>query len=432
MRTSIAAAVLLLACVSQLPSPTSAGKDGSYYMAGSGNPNVNEKMYWADAPNILGDLDQFGTLYVEFHHCAWSMNAPPDEGSVDENDQWYQGAMPDMGANVAFSLYGSLKGHRFGGCGKKTFINSFYTNAGFEAFASAMYKAGASGFSNYANSYSSTCGGGYGVGCDYTNGFAVHTYSSDDCNPAYYSGVSDPMTDFNAAMNGAQCIQIYDAKNYNGNPYNSAVSLLMYSNACFVQNYFSPDGNCPDPYGRLAYYQSNFNKGIKNAARNGMLPYQSRQLTANTLQQVGIAFFVLAFAAFLFGKFGMKDPRVKKLKEGIKKKRAAKKEKKLRAKQDKDSKKKKSKATSSKDQADDTVIAPSITVGDKQPQQQDRSVINPPSMMTPASPERSTAGFESEFVPPDEPTTTAAPTPASTTTTTQPKKKKGLFGKLRK
>ena len=48
----------------------SADKDGSYYPEGMENPNVNKKMYWAEAGNVLDDLSQFDALYVTHHNCV--------------------------------------------------------------------------------------------------------------------------------------------------------------------------------------------------------------------------------------------------------------------------------------------------------------------------------------------------------------------------
>jgi hypothetical protein len=45
-------------------------KDSSYYPDGIANTNVNQKMYWRDASNVLQDLDKFDALYVSFHNCA--------------------------------------------------------------------------------------------------------------------------------------------------------------------------------------------------------------------------------------------------------------------------------------------------------------------------------------------------------------------------
>ena len=265
---------------------TIADKDDSYYITGTGNPNVNEKLYWKDAENVLQDLSEFSALYVTFDSCAWSWMQTSDPGNdVDENDYWYMGKIPPMGANVAYSLYGQLKGSNFIGCTENTFINSFYTNSGFTDFARAMKYSGMSGFSSYAgysyaddDSYSSSsvnaeCKGGYGVGCDYNNGFAIHTYSGDACDPSNVTGVKDSLSSLNSAMKKAQCIKIYDSSsNSYGYTSGTGLELLEYSHSCFYQDYFSPDGDCPDPYGKLKYYQNQFHSGIQESKRWD--PYQ--------------------------------------------------------------------------------------------------------------------------------------------------------------
>lgn len=45
-----------------------ADKDDSYYVSGTGNPNVYEAMYWKDAENVLQDLSKFSALYVKYHN----------------------------------------------------------------------------------------------------------------------------------------------------------------------------------------------------------------------------------------------------------------------------------------------------------------------------------------------------------------------------
>lgn len=47
-----------------------ADKDSNYYAPGTWNPNIEDKMYWNDAHNVLEDLAQFDKLYVQFHNCA--------------------------------------------------------------------------------------------------------------------------------------------------------------------------------------------------------------------------------------------------------------------------------------------------------------------------------------------------------------------------
>ena len=305
--------------------PTVAVKDDSYYKAGSGNPNIYQSMYWNDADNVLEDLDKFQTLYVEFQHCAWSwMNYGNDEdGDVQENDYWYQDKVPPMGANVAFSLYGSLKGNSFSGCSKDTFINSFYTSTGFEQFITSMKYTGLSSFYyNDYSSYSSKCSGYYGVGCDYSNGFAVHSYSTQECNPEYYTGVKDKMSSLNTAMKNAQCIKIYDrSKGTNWNGYNVTLSgtpleLLAYSNACFYQNFWSPDGQCPDPYGKIAFYQQNFNRGVTRSRKSDpFAQYSIKMQEAKRLSNYGTGLLAGALVVFIIGLcWPRAAPRVKQAK----------------------------------------------------------------------------------------------------------------------
>lgn len=309
--------------------PVTADKDGSYYKAGAGNPNIYQSMYWKDANDILQDLSQFQYLYVEFQHCAWTwMNYgnSDEDGEVEENDYWYQGKVPPMGPNVAFSLYGSLKGSSFSGCGKDTFINSFYTSTGFEQFVTSMKYTGLSNFYyNDFSGYSSTCSGYKGVGCDYSHGFAVHSYSTQECNPEAYTGVKDTMYKLNTAMKSASCIKIYDRSKgtnwYGGNVTVSGtpLELLAYSNACFYQNFWSPDGQCPDPYGKIAFYQQNFNKGIQKSQRSD--PYQQYAVImtdAKRLSTLGTVMLVLATVIFFIGCLWPRAaPKVKQAKQRL-------------------------------------------------------------------------------------------------------------------
>lgn len=85
---SLGATAALLALI---PRASHAEKDDSYYMAGSGNPNVKSKMYWKDADNVLQDLSSFSSLYVQFHDCAWTWMYNENEeadNDVDENGEF--------------------------------------------------------------------------------------------------------------------------------------------------------------------------------------------------------------------------------------------------------------------------------------------------------------------------------------------------------
>ena len=65
--------VLVLAAVA---APLSLGaKDSDYYPPGIVNPNVNLKMYWKDAINVLQDLDKFESLHVLYHGCAYVLDS---------------------------------------------------------------------------------------------------------------------------------------------------------------------------------------------------------------------------------------------------------------------------------------------------------------------------------------------------------------------
>jgi hypothetical protein len=231
-----------------------------------------------------------------------------------------------MGANVAFSLYGSLKGSSFSGCSKDTFINSFYTSTGFQEFSYAMKYAGLSGFYyNDYSAYSAACQGYSGVGCDATNGFAVHSYSTQECNPEYVTGVTNTLYSLNQAMKSAQCIKIYDrSKGTNWNGSNVTVSgtpleLLAYSNACFYQNYWSPDGQCPDPYGKIAFYQQNFNRGVvKSQKSDPFAQYSIQMQDARRLSNYGTSMLVGAVVVFIIGLAWPKAaPRVQQAKKRI-------------------------------------------------------------------------------------------------------------------
>jgi len=338
----------------------SAVKDDTYYRAGMGNPNTDYRMFWADARNVLEDLDQFSSLYVQYHNCAWSQMKDGQEeqqsGSGDETDYWYIGATPSYGANVAFSLYGSLDGEKFSGCNQDTFINSFTTNTGFEAFASSIYYAGSTS-TDYSQSYSSECQGGSGVVCDYSYGFGYATFSTNTCDPAYATSVTDSMSYMNQDFQAAQCVQIYDGSSssnnnnnnrdlkdgknyesekndaeksdsdrnlqnnygygYNGyntydeygysnyinnyyNYQNSALALLYNSNSCFVQNYWAIDGGCPDPYGLLQEYQANFNKGVRLSMKiDTYATYQANLEVGKRYVKVGAFLFFAALMMFL-------------------------------------------------------------------------------------------------------------------------------------
>jgi hypothetical protein len=260
---------------------------------------------------------------------TWNQKDLDEDEEVEENDYWYVGKIPPMGANVAFSLYGHLKSKSgsFNGCTKDTFINSFYTRTGFTAFITAMKAAGASGFSSLSSSsFTAECQGGYGVGCDKSGNFVVHKYSSSICDPQNVTSTTNQLSSLNSAMKTADCNKIYTSS-YTSSSYSSssssssgsssssssysgtALALLDYSAACFYQNFFSPDGSCPDPFGKISYYQTNFYKTIQKAKAQRpvsvyrqKLAFEEEISAGRTKVGTGLALMVLAAGVLIIDK----------------------------------------------------------------------------------------------------------------------------------
>jgi hypothetical protein len=69
--SKIPVALLLIASLlAAVTTTVNAEKDGNYYPSGMKNPNVNEKMYWRNAYDVIDDISSFDALYVKFHSCA--------------------------------------------------------------------------------------------------------------------------------------------------------------------------------------------------------------------------------------------------------------------------------------------------------------------------------------------------------------------------
>jgi hypothetical protein len=133
----------------------SASKDNNYY-PGFTNPNLSEEMYWADAVNVLEDIQSFDSLYIKFTGCVWSeYGMGEDHGEYYDDDEeeddgancggsggyahWYMGRTACFRANAAYELYGIPSGSsKSSGCHKGTYINSFFTRLGPEIVADAF------------------------------------------------------------------------------------------------------------------------------------------------------------------------------------------------------------------------------------------------------------------------------------------------------
>ncbi|KAI2496340.1 hypothetical protein MHU86_18167 [Fragilaria crotonensis] len=313
-------------------------KDSDYYPPGVSNPNVNQKMYWKDAVNVLQDLDQFESLHILFHGCVWSKyggrygNNQDDNGdqNIDVNNGcggdggeyfWYLGQTQCFRANVAYSLYGVLKGASHSGnfCQKSTYINSFFTTYGIESFGGPLgldidtansycttqepengqneyyvdeidddYLSSNAEFINY-QAYTS-----FGTGCS-AGKFVTDKYSGAFCRGDLYIETLDTLDSFNSAIESLGCTQIYSRSNSGGreledNDYDfadqAAVSVLSFSTACDIRQY---PQECPDPYGKKVEYASNMERSLSGIAMTSRSPMHT----------------VTNFCAFLFVMFGL-------------------------------------------------------------------------------------------------------------------------------
>jgi len=192
------------------------------------------------------------------------------------------GLAPCYRANVAYSLYGVLKGERDTGCNAKTYINSFFTTQGVETFTEYMQYAGttfsAGNDDGYAGGVSSICtaednGAGYDDGYGYSHGdnigtgyssyavgcssggqYAEKTFTGQYCTESASSIVTNELKDFNEDMSKIRCKSIYSSQqqgNYN-NEGASPVEVLAVSRSCSVLEH---PNTCPDPHGKLIKYE---------------------------------------------------------------------------------------------------------------------------------------------------------------------------------
>lgn len=292
-------------------------KDSAYYPEGFSNPNVNEKMYWRDASNVLEDIAEFDALYVRYHGCAWSHYEGDATCNADGGDEeyWYLGLSECFRPNAAYSLYGVLKGDEDLGCKKTTFINSFYTLTGVEEFTAALASAGY-GFDDEDNAITTQCNYeqknddgynqngefvnnesmnkgsiSYGLGCSNRN-FVQRTYAGASCTGTPIA-TTDTLASFNQELHGAQCVRIYQANNEENadDAQEDGLDLLYYSKACDVRD--SPR-QCPDPHGKLALYSKRLNRHTGHAVH----PWKERVKLASSiiLLVAGILLLILAFA----------------------------------------------------------------------------------------------------------------------------------------
>jgi hypothetical protein len=310
-----------------------AEKDYNVYSWGQ-NPNIKDKMYWKDSPNVLEDLEQFSALYIKVHGCAWSEyglgTTYDDDGENHDGDgNWYMSRVQTFRANAAFSLYGTLRegGSFGGGCKKKTYINSFFTYKGADTIVKLL-DLGVSAFpdasygSNYCYSYYEEGDNNKNdrnnnnnhrdlksgdnnknnqnkmtttMGCAADGSFANAKFYGEDCDGNYFLNITDDLDDYNNAMDKVSCQQIWNynkdfkqSSNSNGrrnlgqhfnddaipSTYGSIAEKLLYTSfACDLDLY--PDA-CPDPYGLKTKYTD----AIKSAANGKRVRTKSKSNAA--------------------------------------------------------------------------------------------------------------------------------------------------------
>ena len=327
-----------------LVSLVAAYKDDQYYKDGKTNPNTKRKMYWADSSNVLEDLSGFSALYVKFHSCVWSEVSDGDEDvcgndlsyeADDENDLWYLGSVACKRANVAFSLYGTLVGDEDHGCQKRHFINSFYTTGGVDDFVAALSDMGYGSFGNtdfsgvtsYCSltsqvsfdddSYDDAYGGLFSVykGQNYhfLDGFSSQglacsgkrfvrkTFNGAACDEHRATRVVNRLGDFNDAMFGTDCVQIYSS--YDGEGENG-LDFLYNSQSCSVHD---ATGRCPDPHGLKSRWSTSLDRAMTGfdlvqTGRNVRNAFSVAFILSGVLLLVLACDLCCGLSEFFFGK----------------------------------------------------------------------------------------------------------------------------------
>lgn len=255
-------------------------------------------------------------------------------------------------ANVAYSLYGVLKGASHSGnfCQKSTYINSFFTTYGIESFGGPLgldidtansycttqepengqneyyvdeidddYLSSNAEFINY-QAYTS-----FGTGCS-AGKFVTDKYSGAFCRGDLYIETLDTLDSFNSAIESLGCTQIYSRSNSGGrelesNDYDfadqAAVSVLSFSTACDIRQY---PQECPDPYGKKVEYASNMERSLSGIAMTSRSPMHTvTNFCAFLFVMFGLLFVAMAYNVHSKAARKSKDARIKRNLRRIKK-----------------------------------------------------------------------------------------------------------------
>ena len=346
-----------------------ASKDTRYYAPGTFNPNMNSKYYWKNSLNVMQDLDQFESLYVQYHGCVWSRYGFGDgcndvgQANADDDEKaneayWYLRRTMCFRANVAYTLYGTLKGDSDKGCHKDRYIKSFFTEWGPESFAQPLgldtSKANSKcnafdhqrwlegdqiygddakysfqdddewksqyEFPGYSDNKMS-----YTTGCSESGKFVLQSYQGSYCDGNSVLGQLDSLEDFNEEIEALGCTQIYNAEEGNNAnnqqpqenrnedeedlSFDEPISIVINSQACLLDQYPT---ECPDPHGKLKKYTQLLNSGTQ-----GQVVDRNKVKLKRSISWVLTALSVCLVSAAMFFRQSWK----KKLEPGYRRRR---------------------------------------------------------------------------------------------------------------
>jgi hypothetical protein len=251
------------------------------------------------------------------------------------------GSVPSFRANVAYSLYGILKGDTDSGCNKRTFINSFHTTQGLESFTNAMAGAGLTDlFEIYdgedhddsVNVVTSTCNQddeesadgddgmyngqkyyqstSYGLGCsaDGERHFAIHTYSGAYCDANAIVSTTDELEELNEKLSLSKCIPIYAGGYYSmdDDEMDYPLDVLATSRACRIHD---GSGSCPDPYGLLKKREAALNKATAARYSGPYWTVHRVMMTAWSMIAAGIFLTLSAIVWVVLDRFKTRTKR---------------------------------------------------------------------------------------------------------------------------
>lgn len=222
----------------------------------------------ADVVRNLVNGETYEEIYLKYHRCVWSEygNSAGDYdngcGGDGNGNVWYMGRTPCYRANVAYSLYGVLKGENAtdNPCKRGTFINSFFSTDGVETFAESLgidngdatdqcevysvaeddtYKNGDAASENNQMLYPTYSS--FTTSCGADGSFIQGLFKGAYCSSREGVTSLDTLTDFNSAVDNLECSRIYSSTD----GVDMASNLLLYSESCSKLEY--PLG-CPDPF----------------------------------------------------------------------------------------------------------------------------------------------------------------------------------------